>query len=35
MKKIKMGRYPEKQHVTKEEIADFVKKQYKVEVTER
>ena len=35
MRKIKQGRYPEKQHVTKEEIIDFVTKQFKVEVVEK
>jgi|SRR3989344_911201 len=35
MKKIKSGRYPEKQHVTKEEIIDFVTKHFKLEVVEK
>ena len=32
MRKIKQGRYPKKQHATKEEIVDFVIKHFKVEV---
>ena len=32
MKKIKRGKYPKKQYVTKEEIIDYLKKNFKVEV---
>jgi large subunit ribosomal protein L5 len=35
LKKIKQGKYPKRQEVTKEEIIDFLKKTLKVEVTKK
>jgi len=33
LRKIKQGKYPKKQNVTKQEITDFLKKNFKLEVT--
>lgn len=35
LKKIKQGKYPKRQEVTKEEIIDFLKKNLKLEVTKK
>ncbi|MDD5193834.1 MAG: 50S ribosomal protein L5 [Candidatus Nanoarchaeia archaeon] len=35
LKKIKQGKYPKRQNVTKEEITDFLKKNFKLEVTKK